>query len=74
MKNNEEEKKERMVAAPISVEIVRLFYYFLSLYAAYVCFKVNKGFSWYIIVALFFSPLYLVYAYATYGKQPFKLK
>ena len=30
MKNNEEEKKERIVAAPISVEIVRLFYCFLK--------------------------------------------
>lgn len=55
-------------------ETVRIFYYFVSLFAAYVCFKINKGFSWSIILALLFSPIYLIYAYATYGKQPFKLK
>ena len=56
------------------IGVVRLFYSLISLFAAYVCFKINKGFSWSIILALLFSPIYLIYAYAKYGKQPFKLK
>lgn len=53
-------------------EVIRLFYYFLTLLAAYVCFKINKGFSWSIILAMLFSPIYLVYAYAQHGKKIFK--
>jgi len=53
-------------------EMVRMFYFFLGLFAAYVCFKINKGFSWSIILALVFSPIYLVYAYSQHGKKIFK--
>jgi hypothetical protein len=59
--------------SPLS-NVIRIFYYLLSLFAAYVCFKIHKGFSLSIILALLFSPLYLIYVYAKYGKKPFKLK
>ena len=52
----------------ITHEVVRLFYGLLSLYAAYLCFKKNNGFSWSIIPALLFSPIYIVYVYATKSK------
>ena len=59
--------------SPLS-NMIQIFYYLLSLFAAYVCFNMNKGFSWSIILALLFSPRYLVYAYAKCGKNIFKLK
>lgn len=74
-RENEKLKRENentsLLNNPVS-EVIRLFYYFLTLLAAYVCFKINKGFSWSIILAVLFSPIYLVYAYAQHGKKIFK--
>lgn len=66
--------KRLIVGNPQSSNVLRLFYYLLSLVAAYICFKVNKGFSWSIILALLFYPLYLIYVYSKYGKKPINLK
>jgi len=57
-------------------KLISLFYTIVSLYAAFLCFKKNKGVTWYIIPALMFSPLYIVYVFATKDKNfnmnPFK--
>lgn len=67
-------KKEEIKQARSSPmhSLVQLFYTLVSLFAAYLCFKVNKGFSWTIILALMFSPVYIIYVLAAYGKKPFK--
>lgn len=69
MRKKEEVKRPR--SSPMH-SLVQLFYTLVSLFAAYLCFKVNKGFSWTIILALVFSPIYIVYVLAAYGKKPFK--
>ena len=73
----EKEKKELMCPlVHLTLGFLRLFYGLLALYAAYLCFKKNNGLSWGIIPALLFSPIYIVYVYATKSKgfkmNPFK--
>ena len=69
LKNVKEEKEKQVINIPfITDEFIRLFYGLLSLYAAYLCFKKNNGLSWGIIPALLFSPVYIVYVYATKSK------
>lgn len=65
----EEKKKINVPTGPlVSFEILRVLYGLLTLYAAYLCFKKNNGLSWGIIPALLFSPIYIVYVYATKSK------
>ena len=70
LRRKKEEVKQYRITPMYS--LVQLFYTLVSLFAAYLCFKVNKGFSWTIILALMFSPIYIVYVLAAYGKKPFK--
>jgi len=49
--------------------IASLLYTLISFYAVYLCFRINKGVSWGIIPALLFSPLYVIYVYATKDKK-----
>ena len=77
IKKDEEKKRINIPAVPLVIfEFLRVFYGLLTLYAAYLCFKKNNGLSWGIIPALIFSPIYIVYVYATKSKgfkmNPFK--
>lgn len=60
----------------VIIEFIRFAMLFVSLYAAFLCFKRNNGLSWCIIPAILFSPIYIVYVYATKPKNfkmnPFK--
>lgn len=77
IKEDEEKKRINIPTGPLVIfEFLRVLYGLLTLYAAYLCFKKNNGFSWSIIPALLFSPIYIVYVYATKSKgfkmNPFK--
>ena len=50
-------------------ELKRIFYSFITLYAAFLCFKRNNGVNWCIIPAIIFSPIYIVYVFATKPKN-----
>ena len=54
-------------------KLMRLVYFITSMTAAYLSFKVNKGVSWSIIIALLFSPLYIIYVLAVHGKKVLKV-
>ena len=41
-------------------ELKRIFYSFVTLYAAFLCFKRNNGVNWCIIPAIIFSPMILI--------------
>ena len=71
-KEKDKEKKEIILnKGRISDEsrLASLLYTLTSFYAAYLCFRKNKGVSWGIIPALLFSPLYIIYVYATKDKK-----
>jgi len=71
--NDERGKKTVINNSPLVLSpAARFIFSIISLVAAYMCFKINKGFSWYIIIALFFSPLYIVYALAVHGNKAYK--
>ena len=54
-------------------KLTRFVYFIISMTAAYLSFKVNKGVTWSIIIALLFSPLYIIYILAVHGKKVFKI-
>ena len=66
---NEEEKKRKVRKINIFGGMFNFIYMLLGLYAAFLSFKRNKGLSWSIIPALLFSPLYIVYVFATKEKN-----
>ena len=54
-------------------KLMRSVYFITSMIAAYLSFKINKGVSWSIIIALLFSPLYIIYVLAVHGKKVLKV-
>lgn len=61
-----------------SLNIIGYIYvYILRIYAVYLCFKKNNGFSWTVILALCFPILYITYVYSTtpsnFKMNPFKI-
>jgi len=68
-KEEEEEEDIQVMGINIFGDMFQLLFFLLGLYAAFLSFKRNKGLGWSIIPALLFSPIYIVYVFATKDKN-----
>lgn len=69
-KNYDQDPASNVLGSIIWVTIMQIFWIIIALIAIYYSFKLNGGMSWSILLAIFFSPIYLVYGVYKIGFPP----